>query len=283
MQEKNLVYDVGANDGTDTAYYLKQGYKVVAIEANPLLSGWLKARFASETAAGRLIVLQVAVTEKDCEKVDFYISKDDWKSSLIKEMSERGGAGIDPVEVAGRSLGSLFNEFGVPWYCKIDIEGYDAKVIAALTGYQGRPPYISCESTWKSIGEVCLDNDLLYHTLDTLVSVGYSRFKLVDQDSLLVLSDENHYGFLHKWSTRVRTKIERWTGRFTSRYNHKLYKLKNGSVEGDEASGPFGESLSGEWNDYDTTKRYLACHFRDYFNHTQNKQLVFWVDIHAKY
>ena len=34
---KNLVYDVGMNDGSDTLHYLKKGYKVVAIEADPTL------------------------------------------------------------------------------------------------------------------------------------------------------------------------------------------------------------------------------------------------------
>ena len=28
---------------------------------------------------------------------------------------------------------------------------------------------------------------------------------------------------------------------------------------------------------------YPIRHFRDYFNHTKNKQLIFWVDIRAKY
>ena len=31
-----LVYDVGMNNGDDTAYYLRMGYRVVAFEANPV-------------------------------------------------------------------------------------------------------------------------------------------------------------------------------------------------------------------------------------------------------
>ena len=33
-----LVYDIGMNDGTDSAYYLRRGYSVVAVEANPILA-----------------------------------------------------------------------------------------------------------------------------------------------------------------------------------------------------------------------------------------------------
>jgi FkbM family methyltransferase len=283
MPDKNLIYDVGAHDGSDTAYYLKQGYGVVAIEANPILAGRLNTRFADEKAAGRLIVLNVAVTEEDREGVSFYVSKDDWKSSLIREMAQTVGGGIDPVEVPGRGLCSLFDEFGIPWYCKIDIEGYDARAIAGLAKYAGRPPHISCETSSRSIGEVHLDNNLLYPALDAMASAGYSKFKLVDQESLVVLSAENHYAFLHKWSTLIRTKLERWSGLVTPRCNNRLYQLKNGSLAADSSSGAFGEALSGEWIDYDTTKRWLTYHFKDYFNHTKNKQLIFWVDIHAKY
>ena len=65
MPDKNLIYDVGANDGSDTDYYLKQGYNVVSVEADPTLAGRLNTRFAAERAAGRCIALNVAVTETD--------------------------------------------------------------------------------------------------------------------------------------------------------------------------------------------------------------------------
>ena len=32
-----LIYDVGMHNGDDTAYYLRRGFRVVAIEPNPAL------------------------------------------------------------------------------------------------------------------------------------------------------------------------------------------------------------------------------------------------------
>lgn len=279
----NLIYDVGANDGSDTAFYLKMGYTVVAVEADPALAGRLRIRFAEEITAGRVVILNLAVTERDQEKVSFYVCKDDDKSSLIRGRVEMDGGIIDSVEVPARSLGSLFEEFGSPWYCKIDIEGADARSIAGLKNYAARPAYISCEGSGSGIGEIHRDNELLYLGLDAMVSVGYSTFKLVDQESHLVLSTGNHYGFLHKWSTRIMTKLERWSGQPGIRYNNRRYQLKKGLPAGESSSGAFGEALAGEWIDYDMTKKLLTYHFNDYFIHTQNKQLIFWVDIHAKY
>lgn len=33
--DRDLVYDVGMHNGDDTAFYVSQGYRVVAIEADP--------------------------------------------------------------------------------------------------------------------------------------------------------------------------------------------------------------------------------------------------------
>jgi hypothetical protein len=51
MSNRNLVYDVGMNNGDDTAHYLECGYRVVAIEADPLLVRNARQRF--ETNFGR--------------------------------------------------------------------------------------------------------------------------------------------------------------------------------------------------------------------------------------
>ncbi|MDR3711797.1 MAG: FkbM family methyltransferase [Puia sp.] len=281
--EAGLIYDVGANNGDDAAYYLARGHRVISVEANPALAGYLRLRFKEEITAGRLVVLHTAVADKDREKVVFYICSDDGRSSLIKKISERGATIKDSIELTGRTLRSLFEEFGLPRYCKIDIEGYDAKALASLEGYPGCPAYISCENSCDSIAEINLHHHLLYQALDALVSAGYSRFKLLDQQSLVVLADENHYGFLHKLSTKIASNMERLTGRVTAKYNNRLFELKKRGLKSDDVIAPFGEDLPGEWNDYKTTREYLAYHFRDYFDHLRNKQLMFWVDIHAKW
>ena len=34
---KKLIFDIGMYDGSDTRYYLNEGFRVLAIEANPIL------------------------------------------------------------------------------------------------------------------------------------------------------------------------------------------------------------------------------------------------------
>jgi len=283
MTDGKLIFDVGANEGTDTAYYLRMGYPVVAIEADPFLVDGLRGRFAEEIAGGQVTLINAAVTEKDQEEVGFYVSRDNTESSLIRSMAERTGPAVEQIGVTGRSLCSLFGEYGLPWYCKIDIEGYDAQAVAGMAGYDGRPAYISCEGSGQPIGEIGRDEGLLYVVLDALAAQGYRLFKLVDQESLLLLTDVAHYDRLHRWPVRARTKLERWTGRPTPRYNNRLWMARQGLPGAGSVSGPFGEQLAGEWADYEITRRRMLRHFSHYYHYTKNKQFIFWVDIHGKY
>jgi hypothetical protein len=40
-----LIYDVGMHNGDDTAYYLRRGFRVIAIEPNPALVATAAERF----------------------------------------------------------------------------------------------------------------------------------------------------------------------------------------------------------------------------------------------
>jgi hypothetical protein len=52
--ECDLIYDVGIHDGNDTAYYLAEGYRVLAIDANPAHIERATKRFEHELNDERL-------------------------------------------------------------------------------------------------------------------------------------------------------------------------------------------------------------------------------------
>ena len=58
-----LIYDVGLFEGEDTAYYLFRGYKVIAIDANPLMIERARLRFAEEISAKRLTLLNFGISK----------------------------------------------------------------------------------------------------------------------------------------------------------------------------------------------------------------------------
>src|SRR5581483_7038490 len=121
----DLIYDVGLQNGGDTAYYLHQGYRVVAVEADPSVADAGRARFANEIAAGRLTLLNVGIAETAGSST-FWICdrKPEW-SSFHRRIASRHGAAHHAIEIPTRPFADILAEYGVPVYLKNDIEGHD--------------------------------------------------------------------------------------------------------------------------------------------------------------
>jgi hypothetical protein len=88
--------------------------------------------------------------------------------------NERLGAKKIAVVVPKVDIQKCFLEFGMPYYLKIDVEGVDRFVLRTLAGLPDRPNYLSFESDKVDFNNLLAD-------LDFVESLGYSRFKVVQQ------------------------------------------------------------------------------------------------------
>ena len=52
--QNDLIYDIGMHKGEDTDFYLRKGFSVVAIEANPDLCKECTQKFRRARDSGRL-------------------------------------------------------------------------------------------------------------------------------------------------------------------------------------------------------------------------------------
>ncbi len=166
--DRELVYDLGMHDGQDTDFYLKKGFRVVAIEANPALVAEARQRFAHAISDGRLTIVDRAVASTDAE-LEFYVNLSNSKwSSIHEEWGNRGRKGFDKVAVKGIRLQDVMAEHGVPYYMKIDIEGADGTALEQLAGMTVKPAFVSVEGGWMKY-------------LNMFAAMGYDRFALVNQ------------------------------------------------------------------------------------------------------
>jgi len=167
MRDDSLIIDVGMHVGQDSAFYLAQGFRVVAIEANPALAREAEARFRSEIAAGRLTVLNTGVGDSE-GVLPFYVNAQhsEW-SSFDQQIGSRGGC-REVIDVPMLPFERVLERYGVPHYLKIDIEGHDFIVLQRLLLVADRPLYISVENGWPPM-------------LDCLTRLGYTAFKFVNQ------------------------------------------------------------------------------------------------------
>lgn len=167
--QTDLIYDVGVNVGTDSAYYLHKGFRVVGIEASPVLAAELRTRFARAIDQGRYMLLNVGVAET-AGQFEFWMSERSEWSSFDRNIASRNGTPCQAVQITTQRFADIVAEHGVPGYCKIDIEGNDWLCLAGMTP-DTAPPFVSIEMSYADAAR----------DFDRLEALGYTRFKLVSQ------------------------------------------------------------------------------------------------------
>lgn len=135
-----IIFDIGMHVGQDTAFYLAKGFRVLAIEANPLLVQDAQKAFEKQIDAGRLTILNVGVGDKE-GVFPFYINNYSEWSSFDREIGSREGC-KEVVDVSMLPFERILAQYGAPYFMKIDIEGYDfrsgpTKLNSAISGNFG--------------------------------------------------------------------------------------------------------------------------------------------------
>jgi FkbM family methyltransferase len=163
-----LVFDLGMHDGQDTAFYLSQGYRVVAVECNPRLVQDARRKFAREIAAGLLTIEAIGLWFATGLRTFHVNPRNTQWSSFDAGAAGRDGKRLESFTVHCEHPAYLFAKYGVPYYCKVDLEGCDRAVLDALSALDERPPYLSIE--------MCDVTDAY-----ALSALGYREVRLVDQ------------------------------------------------------------------------------------------------------
>ena len=169
MPERDLIFDLGMFDGSDTAYYLAKGFRVVALEARPDLCSAARARFAEQLRGGQLTIIERAMWSTADELLPFYV-RSGW-SSAFRQSAERDGGVSEVIEVRTTTLPRLISEFGVPHFLKCDLEGAEDIVIDGLRTLPEKPSFLSVE-------------DPAGDGASRLAAIGYDRFQMVSQGHL---------------------------------------------------------------------------------------------------
>ena len=164
-----LIVDLGLHTGQDTAFYLKKGFRVLAVEADPELVERAEVRFAREIEEGSLELIHAAVSDHDGE-TNFHIStRDPLYNSIIPDRVAAPDHAPRTITVPSIAPTTVLERARGCRYLKIDIEGADDLVLQALIERPDlRPPYVSAEVNGPEQGA------LLY-------AAGYRGFQLINQ------------------------------------------------------------------------------------------------------
>ncbi len=211
-ESKRLIVDLGMHRGEDTDFYLRKGFRVLAVEAVPSLVEEASIRFRDAIAAGDLEILPIAVADYVGE-IDFYMSEQDLWGSTSAEMADRGfGVSHQKISVPCTTLDAILADYPTPYFVKIDVEGRDPDCVESLGKVAEKPRFLSFEADLP-------EPDITVELLSRLTDYGYTRFKLVNQAT-------------HSMTRMPNPPLE---GRYVDARFTK------------HSSGPFGEETAGAW------------------------------------
>jgi FkbM family methyltransferase len=282
LHNQHLVYDVGLFDGTDTAYYLSRGSRVVAIDANPIMVENAKARFAGQISTGQLILINAGIAADDTDLTFWSSAVPAW-SSFNRDIASRHGTEHQPIKVPVVTFGEILKTHGMPHYLKIDIEGNDHLCVEALKFCERIPEFISVESECVGDDDRPTDNEVLT-TLRMLRMVGYRRFKLLNQQSrraarpgaaaalIARVVESLAEGRLKRLGLASLARPLTDAGRISRRTGHDFTI---------ESSGPLAVDIPGPWMTFVQAEQVYLRERRRYFATGDKLQSSFWQDWHA--
>lgn len=139
VSEGDLVFDVGAHVGDRAAAFASLGARVVAVEPQPHVADWLR-RLTRRSGA---VTVRTEAVGAEAGTATLAISRrTPTMSSLSGSWRDRireanpGARGVrweDSIAVPVVTLDALIDEYGVPTFCKIDVEGFEPEVLAGLS------------------------------------------------------------------------------------------------------------------------------------------------------
>lgn len=172
VNARDLVFDVGSNEGNRIQALLTLNAKVVAVEPQPQCIKILEQKF------GHQITIEKIGLGSTTGKATMHVADVSTISTLSRDFIEKTSESRfkrnkwdTTIDIELSTLDNLISKHGIPVFCKIDVEGFEAEV---LKGLHSLIPYISFEYCVPEMLSQLLNCIEIIHSLDKKYTFNYS-------------------------------------------------------------------------------------------------------------
>jgi FkbM family methyltransferase len=179
VANNDLVFDIGSHVGDRVAAFRRLGARVVAVEPQPALAKTLRLIYGRD----KMVTLVESAVGREPGRVALKLNLDNPTVSTASEAfiaaahdapGWEGQHWIRTVEVPVATLDALIAHYGPPRFIKIDVEGYEAEVLAGLSA---PAPALSFEFT-------TIQRDIACACVARCAAIGYGAFEASLGESL---------------------------------------------------------------------------------------------------
>jgi FkbM family methyltransferase len=133
ISKGDLCYDIGGNLGAKSDIFLSLGATVICVEPQPECVKVLRKKYRFNA---NVTIVAKGVSDKTgtqrlalCTQAPTIATfSDKWKTGRFKDYHWD-----DVITIPMTTLDLLISEYGLPRYCKIDVEGYELQVLKGLS------------------------------------------------------------------------------------------------------------------------------------------------------
>ena len=138
VRPESLCFDIGAHLGSRSRAFLDLGARVIALEPQPACAAYLRKRWRGErkfTLIPKAIGAQAGNASLHINRMNPTISTlspAGWRTAMAAAALQRE-RWDGRIEVEVTTLDRLIEDYGMPDFCKIDVEGFEAQALAGLS------------------------------------------------------------------------------------------------------------------------------------------------------